>query len=47
MCGTLNYMAPEIFTGNGYSQNVDKWSLGCVIYEMMEGKPPFAASNNE
>ena len=30
--GTPTYMAPEIFTGKGYSFEVDIWSLGCLLY---------------
>lgn len=37
MCGTPNYMAPEILMNKGYSESVDWWGLGCVIYEMFEG----------
>jgi cGMP-dependent protein kinase len=34
-------MAPEIFTGKGYSYNVDLWSLGIVLYELLSGFVPF------
>lgn len=30
--GTPHYMAPEVFEGNGYSFEVDLWSLGCLLY---------------
>lgn len=39
--GTVSYMAPEIFTGNGYSFQVDMWSLGVMMYEFICGKLPF------
>ena len=39
--GTISYMAPEVFTGNGYSFQVDMWSLGIMMYEFICGKLPF------
>ena len=39
--GTISYMAPEVFTGNGYSFEVDMWSLGIMMYEFICGKLPF------
>lgn len=43
--GTPYYMAPELFNDEGvYSFQSDIWALGCVIYEMSTGLPPFKAS---
>jgi len=39
--GTPDYMAPEIFAQKGYSQSVDWWSLGVIMYECLVGYPPF------
>lgn len=39
--GTPHYMAPEVFEGNGYSFEVDIWSLGCILYEFLCYKLPF------
>ncbi|VDD96224.1 unnamed protein product [Enterobius vermicularis] len=39
--GTVGYMAPEIVKNEKYSYGVDWWGLGCLIYEMIEGKAPF------
>ncbi|XP_038652527.1 serine/threonine-protein kinase ULK4 [Scyliorhinus canicula] len=39
--GSSTYMAPEILKGEDCSQISDLWSLGCVLYEMFTGKPPF------
>ena len=47
VCGTPNYIAPEILTGNSYSKAVDWWSLGIVIYEMLAGNPPFYGENEQ
>jgi len=41
ICGTYKYIAPEILLNRGYKKEVDWWSLGCVIFEMLEGKSPF------
>ncbi|VDK87837.1 unnamed protein product [Litomosoides sigmodontis] len=39
--GTVGYMAPEVIKNEHYAYGVDWWGLGCLIYEMMEGKAPF------
>ncbi|KAK0397142.1 hypothetical protein QR680_002003 [Steinernema hermaphroditum] len=39
--GTVGYMAPEIVKNERYSYGVDWWGVGCLIYEMIEGKAPF------
>ncbi|ORZ20332.1 kinase-like domain-containing protein [Absidia repens] len=40
-CGTLAYTAPEIVRDEHYSKSVDMWALGCVLYTMLCGFPPF------
>lgn len=40
-CGTAGYTAPEILRCGSYSKGVDVWALGCVLYTMLCGFPPF------
>lgn len=39
--GTPEYLAPETLKKTGYGKAVDWWTLGCIIYEMIIGIPPF------
>ncbi|KAK7790333.1 hypothetical protein R5R35_003683 [Gryllus longicercus] len=41
LCGTPEYIAPEILLSKGYGPAVDWWSFGVLIYEMSAGHPPF------
>ncbi|XP_076290664.1 serine/threonine-protein kinase polo isoform X2 [Lasioglossum baleicum] len=45
VCGTPNYIAPEILTKSGHSYEVDIWSIGCIMYTLLVGKPPFETSS--
>jgi polo-like kinase 1 len=45
LCGTPNYIAPEILHKKGHSFEVDIWSLGCIMYTLLIGKPPFETSS--
>ncbi|KAL9634245.1 MAG: hypothetical protein Q9164_004210 [Protoblastenia rupestris] len=43
--GTPDYIAPEIFTGRGYSFSCDWWSVGAIMFECLIGWPPFCAED--
>ncbi|KAI9878771.1 MAG: Serine/threonine-protein kinase [Pleopsidium flavum] len=43
--GTPDYIAPEIFGGQGYSYECDWWSLGAIMFECLVGWPPFCAED--
>ena len=46
ICGTPNYIAPEVLEGkNGHSYEVDIWSLGVILYTLVVGKPPFETND--
>lgn len=40
-CGTVGYTAPEIVRDQRYSKSVDMWAMGCVLYTLLCGFPPF------
>ncbi|ORX49085.1 camp-dependent protein kinase A [Hesseltinella vesiculosa] len=45
VCGTPDYVAPEIIRSKGYGTAVDWWSFGVLIFELTVGKTPFHADN--
>jgi len=42
ICGTPDYMAPELMQGDGHGKAVDFWALGVLIFEMITGNPPYS-----
>ena len=44
--GTPDYIAPEMLTRRGYTETVDWWSVGIMLYEMLIGYAPFSSDNN-
>lgn len=43
LCGTLDYLPPEMIEGRMHDEKVDLWSLGVLCYEFLVGMPPFEA----
>ena len=47
LCGTLDYMAPEVLQNKGHDEACDWWSLGNVCFELLTGLPPFYCQNDD
>lgn len=45
LCGTPDYLAPEVIHNSGHGLAVDWWALGVLIYEFLVGQPPFWDQN--
>ncbi|RWS30071.1 aurora kinase A-like protein [Leptotrombidium deliense] len=46
MCGTLDYLPPEMVMHQPYNEKVDHWCLGILTYEFLVGKPPFETEDS-
>ncbi|XP_073538869.1 aurora kinase A [Phyllobates terribilis] len=47
LCGTLDYLPPEMIEGRMHDEKVDLWSLGVLCYEFLVGKPPFETETHQ
>jgi len=47
VCGTLDYLPPEMILGQQHDEKVDNWSLGVLTYEFIVGRPPFEADSEK
>jgi len=46
LCGTLDYLPPEMVEGQEHDEQVDVWCLGILLYEFLVGTPPFEAESH-
>lgn len=47
LCGTYEYMAPELIFKKSHNEKIDVWCLGVLLYEMLHGRPPFKGNSIE
>ncbi|VDK46647.1 unnamed protein product, partial [Gongylonema pulchrum] len=47
VCGTPNYISPQVLARKGHSKESEAWSIGCTLYCMLIGKPPFETDSQE
>lgn len=47
LCGTPEYLSPELVLSKGHDKSADYWALGCLIFELLVGHTPFAHDNHQ
>ncbi len=47
VCGTLDYLPPEMIEGRGHDHQVDVWALGILLHEFLLGSPPFETQSTQ
>ena len=47
LCGTIDYLAPEMVEKKAHDHAVDNWTLGILCYEFLYGSPPFEADEQD
>jgi len=47
LCGTLDYLPPEMVDGKQHNHTADNWALGVLAFEFLTGRPPFEAKNQK
>lgn len=47
MCGTLDYLSPELVGGHSYDYHVDIWAVGILLFEFLTGNPPFETAGQD
>lgn len=47
VCGTPEYIAPEVLLGQGYGRKIDWWGIGLLTYELLYRTTPFSGMNNQ
>jgi len=47
LCGTLDYLPPEMVQNKRHDEKVDHWCIGVLCYELLVGKPPFESENSQ